>query len=144
MVALERSFGIQLTRRALLSVAAASAAAIAFAPPAAWAADDPPEQKKLAKASVLKNGADWLQSQRLPSGAFPLGDGAESILASTGALHALVAVRNVGIDVDIDPTVDYLSSNPEPNEMEAQMSYLGAEWPLALAEAGVDPRDAGG
>jgi hypothetical protein len=144
MVTLERSLGIHMTRRTLMGMTVASAASIAFARSGVLAADDTPEQKKLAKKSVLQNGADWLQYQRLPDGSFPLSGSGPSVLASAEALHALVALQNVDVEVDLGPTVEFLTSNPEPNEIESHLSYFEAETALALAEAGVDPRDVGG
>ncbi|MEA2586752.1 MAG: hypothetical protein QOF33_4837 [Thermomicrobiales bacterium] len=105
----------------------------------------PPAQKRLAKMSVLKAGLAWVESQQDESGGFlnPRGEVDPSTTAAVVSL--LIALRNVGVEVETDEAVAYLQQT-DPTEQEGALgSYAQfSSIVMALVGAGGDPRDVGG
>jgi hypothetical protein len=102
-------------------------------------------QKRLAKLSVLNAGLKWIEAQRDESGRY-LDAGGEVPPGTTASIISLlIALRNVGIDVETDETVAHLA---QADLSEYERNPLGnagiAQVVMALVGAGADPRDANG
>jgi len=96
-----------------------------------------------AQASSVSSAADWLQSQQRPNGGF--GASAESDAGAEMTSWAMLALAAAGRNpLDVAPLgkspVDFLRSHREEIKDAGDI----ARTILALAAAGVDPRDFGG
>lgn len=113
----ERPFGMAPSRRVLLGGVAGVALGGLFGAhgdvlrAAASTHTAQPKQKRLAKMAVLTAGLKWLESKQDKDGAFPY-EGSDPDIATTATIvSTMVALRNVGLDVDLDAAVAYLKKN---------------------------------
>ncbi len=130
----------EMTRRAVLGVAAA--ACVVMRRPVAVAARAATDQAALVDLDVLERGAVWLQAQQAPDGGYPNLRGDVTIGATGDAVNALVALGNVGIEVETEAAVAYLEENVAAG-VETLAGGAGRA-AMAVAAAGADPSDVGG
>jgi hypothetical protein len=136
---------VAMVRRHLLHVVLVLAVVGTQLIGAAAPSDVAAAQKRLAKQTVLKKGLKWLQSQQDESGAFLNSGGEPDTAATASVISALIALRNVGVEVELDEAVAYVQQT-DPSLYE---SYPGGYASLsviavALAGAGGDPHDVDG
>jgi hypothetical protein len=101
-------------------------------------------QKRLAKQSLLKKGAKWLASQQDASGGYVDSFGEVDPAMTAAVVSTLIALRNAGVEVELDAAVAYLQQN-NPTRLLSSNAVAGtAQIVMALVAAGGDPRDVDG
>ena len=124
----------------------------AASPPATAQTDTataPRTQKRLAKQTVLKAGLKGISPWQDASGGFAAPNTTPGDPRATAdAVSMMIALRNAGVDVDLDAAVAYLQQTDPVAWIEAQALTMTdsevAKIVMALVAAGGDPRDVGG
>ena len=106
------------------------------------------KQARLAKSSVLKKSLAAIVSSQDPNGGFAHSRGSIDPRATAEVIIMMIALRNEGIEVNLDAALAYLQQTDPVKWAEAEfVTVTGGEIArivMALAVAGGDPRSVGG
>jgi hypothetical protein len=94
--------------------------------------------------AALQRAVDWLVSQQADDGGYIGFSGESDAGATVDAVLALAAAREGGIDVDLEPALDFLSAEDHGLVYAQTGAGQAAKLVMAVVAAGGDPRDVAG
>lgn len=98
-------------------------------------------QKRLVDLNVLSAGLKWIESRPNENGALLDSGGKPDASTTAAVVSLLIALRNVGVHVDLNAAVAYLEKSL-PTKLTESTPYDQAA-AIALALAAADPRNLG-